>query len=106
MQQFCTDCGKPLASGARFCGNCGVMVAESSSAPSTFAAAPKDSEPPLTLQPSPKSSPTYKSYWYITIPIALLFLAWPKGREYLHMVDSLPVPVWLRWVVLAISRAL
>ncbi len=32
MQRFCTDCGKPLASGARFCGDCGAVVAESSSA--------------------------------------------------------------------------
>lgn len=80
MQRFCTGCGKPLASVTKFCGQCGAVVAESSSAsaqapsvapgqvqqppmpsdvpvsealaPSTFAAVPEDHER-LPLPPPP-----------------------------------------------------
>ena len=30
---FCPQCGKPLADGARFCGNCGASIAPSAPAP-------------------------------------------------------------------------
>jgi hypothetical protein len=53
---------------------------------------PKDHELPLTLQPSPKAPPTYKSYWYITVPITLLLiLAWRNRSsvaDYIGTHDS------------------
>ena len=59
---FCPQCGKPLADGARFCGNCGATVSAPSApppppaapAPSTAASTPP---PPLTPPVTPRVDP-------------------------------------------------
>jgi hypothetical protein len=55
---FCPQCGKPLAEGARFCGNCGAAVATATGAPPpeptpapAAAAVPPRAEPPRPEPP-------------------------------------------------------
>lgn len=52
MRKFCTNCGKELRSGARFCGECGAPVAVSVPTP------PKQTAPAAPLsQPAPQPRP-------------------------------------------------
>src|SRR5205085_3815666 len=47
---FCPQCGKPLAEGARFCGNCGAAISAASAAP---AAEPVPAAAPVPPRPEP-----------------------------------------------------
>lgn len=49
---FCPQCGKPLAEGARFCGNCGAAVATATSPPQP---APAPAAPPAAAAEPPRA---------------------------------------------------
>jgi uncharacterized membrane protein YvbJ len=101
MQLFCTDCGKPLASGTRFCGDCGAVVAESSSA-----STPAPSVAPGQVQQQKKPNVIF-AIGYTVMGLILLFWVgldqFQKGHEIHALVDGvisivLFYSAWLKWV--------
>ena len=56
---FCTNCGKPLADGAKFCTNCGAQVRAEKPAPPESSSSPESpaGEPPSTSTPSVEEPP-------------------------------------------------
>ena len=63
--RFCSNCGKPLHEGARFCGTCGAQVIAAPAQPAAAPSAPAQSAPassmapasPIAAQPQPQAPP-------------------------------------------------
>jgi len=88
---FCPQCGKPLADGARFCGNCGATVTAPSAPPPQAAApvpppaAPVPPAPAYGAAPPPQEPPSAPRVYPGPAPGAVL----PGGIEIHGLIERI-----------------